>query len=230
MIVAQFRIAVFLLIATLSVCAQLAHMKTRDLSLNKEQVLHPNLSGAVKQCFPASRQSLLAHTDVRNVALVGSVPGHVGTNRGYVWPDMAKPKIRSFCTMLVDEESVPILGLQIVQDRNFSRELFIDDRHAFILNETAGRELGWEDPLSRPFRVWDEKMGQVIQVVKDFHFKSPHKKNRAASDGYRARLVVERGDSAGPAANRGGATVPRRTVAGLRGRFAFGLSFSRRGL
>lgn len=176
LIVAQFSIAVFLLIAILTVRDQLAYMKTRDLGFNKEQVLHLNLSGAAKQRFAAFRQSLLAHPGVRNVALVGSVPGRVGTSRGYVWPGKEEPETRSFYTMLVDEETVPTLGLQIVQGRNFSREFSTDAGHAYILNETAVRELGWEDPVGRPFRVWDEEMGQVIGVVKDFHFKSLHQK------------------------------------------------------
>ena len=179
LIVAQFGISVFLLIAMATVYNQLQFMKTRDLGFDREQVVFVGLSGAVKEHFETFRQQLLRHTGVRQVAL-GTLPGRVGTSRGSKWPGQEKQNedqdSRSFFTMFVDAHSLEALGFELLQGRNFSETIATDATHAYILNETAVRELGWSDPVGRPFHVWDEESGQVIGVVKDFHFRSLHQK------------------------------------------------------
>ena len=177
LIVVQFGIAVFLLAALVTLNNQLRYMKTRDLGFKKEQVVFLGLSGAVKQRFETFRQNLLRSANIRNVALAGSVPGRVGTSRGYNWPGQQQDQDnKSFYTMFGDHQTVEALGLQLLQGRNFSGEITTDATSAYILNETAVRELGWDDPVGKPFKVWDEEMGQVIGVVKDFNFRSLHQK------------------------------------------------------
>lgn len=73
-----------------------------------------------------------------------------------------------------------------------SRERVTDEREAFIINETAVKELGFSTPekaLNRPLN-WKEwapvdssqpiKKGKVIGVVQDFHYKSLHEKVTAS--------------------------------------------------
>jgi len=71
---------------------------------------------------------------------------------------------------------VETLGIELVTGRNFSDAIATDATNAYLLNETAVRELGWDEAVSKPFKVWDEEMGEVIGVVKDFHFRSLHNK------------------------------------------------------
>jgi len=47
-----------------------------------------------------------------------------------------------------------------------------DIDRAYILNETAVRMIGWDDPLGKAFNQWTDERGQVIGVVDDFHFQS----------------------------------------------------------
>jgi putative ABC transport system permease protein len=177
LIVVQFGIAVFLLVAIVTLYNQLHYMKTRDLGFKKEQVVFLNLSRAVKERFETFRQNLSSSANILNVALAGSVPGRVGTSRGYNWPGQEEDqKNKSFYTMFGDHQTVEALGLQLLQGRSFSNEITTDVTSAYILNETAVRELGWSDPVGKPFKVWDEEMGQVIGVVKDFNFRSLHQK------------------------------------------------------
>ncbi len=177
LIVVQFGIAVFLLVAIITVYNQLHHMKSRDLGFKKEQVVFLSLTAPLKERFETFRQNLLSSANVLNVSLAGSVPGRVGTSRGYQWPGQEKDQDgKSFYTMFVDHQTIGALGLQLLQGRNFSNEISTDATSGYILNETAVRELGWDDPIGKPFKVWDEEMGQVIGVVKDFNFRSLHQK------------------------------------------------------
>ena len=43
-----------------------------------------------------------------------------------------------------------------------------------ILNETAVRHLGWDDPIGKRFKEKDGPEGYVIGVVKDFHVQTLH--------------------------------------------------------
>jgi putative ABC transport system permease protein len=54
-----------------------------------------------------------------------------------------------------------------------------DSSSAFVLNETAVKQLGWGEPenaIGREFGYAGIKQGKIIGVVKDFHFLSLQKK------------------------------------------------------
>jgi putative ABC transport system permease protein len=56
----------------------------------------------------------------------------------------------------------------MLQGRAFSRDF--SDAGSIVLNETAVRQLQWENPLGRRLTI-DGKAGTVIGVVADFHFQ-----------------------------------------------------------
>jgi putative ABC transport system permease protein len=82
----------------------------------------------------------------------------------------------------VDEDYIPTYGLELIEGRNFSHGNRADQRGAVILNEEAARRLGWDEPVGKKleFTVYidgaDKREGQVIGVVKNFHFQSLHEK------------------------------------------------------
>ena len=60
--------------------------------------------------------------------------------------------------------------------RNFSRTMGTDAAQAFIINEAAARRIGWskaEEAVGQAFE-YGRRGGQIIGVVKDFHFESLH--------------------------------------------------------
>jgi putative ABC transport system permease protein len=76
-------------------------------------------------------------------------------------------------TLFIDYDFIETFGLTLVSGRDFSREFSTDTEHAFILNETAAKKLGWDNPVGKKFSEEDsEKEGKVIGVVKDFHYES----------------------------------------------------------
>ena len=177
LIVLQFGITVFMLIAMGTVYNQLTYVKNRDLGFNKERVVRVHLTKNVKDRFSAFRRDLLSNPNILNMTMVRGFPGYVNMKRGYNWPGNygdQEEKGRSLYTMMVDPHTIETLGLEIVAGRNFSDEIPSDAIHAYILNETAVRELDLENPVGQPFRAWSEGMGQIVGVVKDFHFKSLH--------------------------------------------------------
>ena len=175
--VIQFAIAVFMLIALGTVYGQLSYVKKHDLGFDKEQIVQIHLTKNVKDQFDAFKQRLLANPEILNVTMVRGYPGHVNMKRSYKWPGDDRNEAethRSLYTMLVDPSTLKTLDLQMVSGRFFSWETPTDEAQAYVLNESAVRELGFEEPIGQPFHAWTEEMGQIIGVVKDFHFQSLH--------------------------------------------------------
>ncbi|MEJ0029152.1 MAG: FtsX-like permease family protein [Bacteroidota bacterium] len=65
---------------------------------------------------------------------------------------------------------IPMMNIPILQGRNFSKQ-FISDSTAFIINETALKLIGYDDPIGKPLTFLQTR-GTIVGVVKDFHLKS----------------------------------------------------------
>lgn len=176
LIITQFGLSMLLLVSMMIVFSQIDYMKNVKLGFDKEQVVFVSLTGATKEKFDSFRNRLLTHTSIVDVSNT-ILPGRVGTSRGYNWPGSdGGEQGKGFYTMFVDPHALNTLGMELVDGRNFSNEFSTDETNAYILNETAVKEIGWDDPIGKTFRVWDEEPGQVVGVVNDFHFKSLHSK------------------------------------------------------
>lgn len=71
----------------------------------------------------------------------------------------------------VDENYFNTLGMEIVQGRAFSKEFPSDEQDAVMINQSAARKLGWDDPIGKKFIRQDNELS-VIGVVRDFHFEN----------------------------------------------------------
>src|SRR6185436_12221252 len=92
------------------------------------------------------------------------------------------------CTQLIaDFDYIKTMGIQLVAGRDFSKEMATDKDHAWIINETAVKQLGFGTPQKALgqdlyWHLWDAsnpdslKTGKIIGVVKDFNYKSLYDK------------------------------------------------------
>jgi putative ABC transport system permease protein len=71
--------------------------------------------------------------------------------------------------MAVGYNFIETFGFEILEGRAFSKEFATDFENAWILNETAVKQLGLTDPIGKT--VAGKK---IIGVIKDFHFHSAH--------------------------------------------------------
>src|SRR5690606_23362548 len=119
--------------------------------------------------------------DVRDVSVSSNIPGReLSWGRGFY--QTAQPENRSSVNIIaVDEDFFELYGATFLAGRNFSQE-FSSDRGAVIFNETAIRQLGFEnagDAIQQTV-IWDEADNdqhskEIIGVIKDFNQESLHK-------------------------------------------------------
>lgn len=179
LIVFQFAASIFLVIATLTVYNQLRYMQNRNLGFDKEHVLFVSPPGNILENFNTFRQELLTSSYIEHVALAGGLPGRVNTTRGYQWPGQtvaSEQQGDDFASIFADPDYLEVLDLELVAGRMFSYDSPADTNDTYLLNEAALRMLNWtpEEAVGHPFRAWDRPIGQVIGVVKDFHYQSLH--------------------------------------------------------
>jgi len=80
----------------------------------------------------------------------------------------------AFSLMRVGDDFVPVMDIEVVKGRDFSRRLLTDVGAAYIVNESFVHTMGWNDPIGKRIGLGPTGInaGPVIGVVKDFNYKS----------------------------------------------------------
>jgi putative ABC transport system permease protein len=189
LVVVQFVLSSLLIISTIVVFRQTSYLNNRDLGFSKDQLIYFEVQGTIAGTGLESFKTELRRSP--NVLAVTSgygLPGDQFAGDGVSLPGKNGGKDYSVSMFLGDHGYIKTLGLQLIAGRDFSKDMATDVREAFIINETAVKEFGFDSPekaLGQPIH-WNEwvpadtlnpvKKGKVIGVVKDFHYKSLHEK------------------------------------------------------
>ncbi|MEM8556218.1 MAG: ABC transporter permease [Bacteroidota bacterium] len=184
LVVVQFALSIFMLVGTATVFQQLQHVRTKALGFDKERVAEVTLSGAAatvaRRDLDGFMQRIEQHASIEHASMAVVAPGSRypmdNIRRDADAPDAATGVRLAWG---VDAGYAETLGLTLVAGRDFSSGS-IDgtapaDTTAWLLNETAVRELGLDDPLGAVL-VWDSHQysAPIVGVVRDFHFASLH--------------------------------------------------------
>ncbi|WP_375436978.1 ABC transporter permease [uncultured Hymenobacter sp.] len=188
LIVVQFALSVFLIISAIVVYQQVSYLHNKDLGFNKDQIMFfPMRGDNMTRNYDAFKHELAQASGVTSSTIGYGFPGDMVAGDQIIVPINGEQKKFSVTQLMVDHDYLKTLGLQLVAGRDFSRELKTDPDQAFILNETAVRDLGFATPekalgQTLHWNVWNDqnpdslKTGKVIGVVKDFHYKSLYDK------------------------------------------------------
>jgi len=155
---------------------QLNYMQQQDLGFTKERILivptrfqPDNIAG-----FKLLKEELLSESDVTGTSLSDRVPGKALNNNvvRIGWDDNAEWSDMRYLT--ADEDFRNLYNLELLTGRWFSKDFPSDKEKSFLLNESAVEQLGFsspEDAIGKRLD-WQDRKGEVIGVVKDFHFMS----------------------------------------------------------
>ncbi|MBX2942214.1 MAG: ABC transporter permease [Cyclobacteriaceae bacterium] len=181
LVVLQFMFSFFLITGSMIVLSQNNLLHNKDLGFNKDQLMVLDLNKAALPNFEAIKQGFLSNSNITHATVGYGLPGDIVAGDGVTDPTMNKElPTNMFC---VDFDYVKTLGLEIIAGRDFSKDFGTDTKRGFILNETAVKVFGFgtpEEAIGHPlnwdmWKKWEGdtiKRGEVIGVVKDFHFKS----------------------------------------------------------
>lgn len=180
LIVFQFFMSMILVSSAIIIYSQLDYLGNKALGFAQEAVIVipvKNESGLKR--FEALQHELSRIEGVKAVSASSNVPGgqfnqhHIASME---FPDDDLPTAEAF----VDYDFFRTLSIEVAEGRTFSRTTAADSANAYVLNETAAKQLNIKGGLVGKEIWWKQRernmvqRGTVIGIVKDFHFQSLH--------------------------------------------------------
>jgi ABC-type antimicrobial peptide transport system permease subunit len=175
LVVLQFTVSVILIIGTIAVFRQIQYVKDRPVGYSRDGlVMIPVQSNDVDTHYDAIRTELQQTGLVEEMAgSASSLTNIYATNGGFTWTGKDPSLQDEFVSNFVTPEFGKVTGWQVIQGRDFSRDMPTND-HPIIINETAVRYLNLKNPVGEVLsRDHGNERYTIVGVVKDMISESP---------------------------------------------------------
>jgi putative ABC transport system permease protein len=171
----QFVLSITLIIVTIVIYRQTSYTQNMHLGYDRENLIYVQIEGELSKI----------NNYLRFKEEAGHMPGIAMIDRStevphamdFVvddaidWQGKEKNTHIGFKPCSVGFDFSKLMGLQIVEGRDFSKAIATDSSDAFIVNEEAVKEMGMKNPIGKWVSAWQKK-GHIIGVLKDYHTQS----------------------------------------------------------
>ncbi|MFC1725477.1 ABC transporter permease [candidate division KSB1 bacterium] len=172
LVILQFTISIALLIGSSIILNQIHYMKQKDLGFDKNNVLLMQINNdRILSSIESVKNELKSIAGVVNVTVSSHIPSHGARHNVFLPEGFDYSEAVMMGAMNVDHDFLPTLGIELISGRNFSPDYRTDPEESVIINETAARKFGWENPIGKTLTELTEAEPKktIIGVVKDFH-------------------------------------------------------------
>jgi putative ABC transport system permease protein len=170
LVILQFALSIAILICTLVVMQQLKFIRNADLGYDKENIIDIKVNGNIYDKYDAFKSRLLSNPEILSISRSEPMDGKsLSTTEGIDWGGKQK-RFRAWL-LHVDPDFAKTYKIQIKEGRFYSDEYPSDETSAYVINETAEKEMGLQPAIGKEITVWGRK-GKIIGVTKDFNFSS----------------------------------------------------------
>ena len=186
LVVFQFVLSVILITGAIVIYKQLKFIQTTNPGYNVSQVMSLQIPYQVYENFKDEKQKQLFFINMQNelrskgsitsVCTGGSEIVNVGgaSSGNADWDGRDTTFNPTIAQLSVDADFQKFFGLRMQSGHWFKQGT--EDYHNYILNETAADLFHMHKPLIGQRFIYGGDTGQIIGVVKDFHYKSMHEK------------------------------------------------------
>ena len=172
LLVIQFTISIALIASTIVVHRQLSYINSYDIGFNKDHVVMFRMNKDQRKNLKSFRNELMAKPTITQVSFANQPQGNVRwTNTIEIDGEDIPYKFAP-----VDPYHIDLMGLNVIQGRNFQPGNESDINYTFILNESAVKAFGLEEPMVGQTLKRNNNSFKIIGVVEDYHFNSLHEK------------------------------------------------------
>jgi len=174
LVIFQFSISIIFIISTIIISNQLSFIKNKKLGFDKEYILNiPIQSSEALQKYETIKNEFIQNTNVSGVCASSFIPGKDFYYQNY-WHKGLNPDAHPMIAWIpVDHDFIKTFRIKLVEGRDFSKKFHDDVKGAFLINEAAAKEFGWQSTTGHELTIGNAK-GTIIGVVEDFHYKSLH--------------------------------------------------------
>jgi ABC-type antimicrobial peptide transport system permease subunit len=174
LVVIQFIISVVMIIGTIIIYQQVKYFQNKNLGYKKENLVYFPSAGIPEQHYETFKDELKKIPGVKNVTRSSiNFTGSNNATSDVKWNGKRDDKEVLFSLINTDHDMINTFGIELVEGRNFLRDLRVDTAN-YIINEEAVRRMNLKTPVvGQQLELW-ERMGTIIGVAKDFHISSIH--------------------------------------------------------
>jgi len=171
LVILQFTLASFLIIATCIIYAQFNLLTKADLGYDDNNLVIINKNSLNHTDAAVFKNELLKNPNIVGVSVKNAGERGTGTKNSV-------GSTIGFADETVDENYLPLLKIPLVAGRNFSTAFPSDATQSIIVNESFVKAANWKNPVGETIQILgsSNETHRVIGVVKDYHFASLTKK------------------------------------------------------
>lgn len=174
LVVGQFAISLTLIIGTIIVYSQLDYMQSKDIGLDKEQVVVIKNGENLNNQTDTFRQQLANLEGIVSASVTSNYPTEADFTDFY-HPQNANGNDLMISSILTDHHFIETMGIELIEGRNFRKNSAID-RRSVIINKKTAESFGWspEDAIGRKivYPGGDYQTFTVIGVMENFNYYS----------------------------------------------------------
>jgi putative ABC transport system permease protein len=177
LVILQFGISVTMIISTWIVYDQLNYIREKDLGFDKDRIIRIVMfNQEMRDKFEVLRNELKKSNSIVEVGSATSSPGYgFGKNLINVENDAGEMVERGIDLYGIDYDYIHTLGFEILEGRNFSREVTSDTSQAVVVTESMAKRMNWDNAIGKKFQFGtgeEDPFMEVVGVIKDYHHNS----------------------------------------------------------
>jgi putative ABC transport system permease protein len=182
LVVFQFAISSALIFSVVVISRQMGYVRNADLGFDRQNVILIPANRPIINRWEGVKTALLQDKSILAATLSKRAPAGRLLDAPGFQAEVNGQQVRSTFFMphnRVEHDFFRTYGMEFAAGRDFSTAYPTDAREAFIINETAVRNLGFKSPeeaVGAPLQVFaPNRSGRIIGVVRDFHYESLHR-------------------------------------------------------
>ena len=174
LVISQFAISVGLIISTVIVFQQIEHAKDRSLGYDTNNLINVSMSSDLAKNFVPLKADLLNTRYFESVAKASSPLTAIYNS----WSDFSwtgkDPNAQQVMDVIMTEwDYEKTVGLKFLEGRPFSND-YKSDSNAVILNETALKMIGYENPIGKTIKNGNQDL-KIVGIIEDMLIQDPFK-------------------------------------------------------
>lgn len=175
LVVAQFAISIFLIVASLFINIQTDFLNNKELGFDREALVIMDLyNGDIRSQSGVLKDRFESNSNILGVTSFSGEPG--GFHDASTFQIAGVEGNHRMRTLFTDTDYFDVMDVEVVSGRGFSNEIEADDQMAVLFNEKALEDMGLvaTDVIGKRMSMpgWDIQDVPIIGIAADYHFIS----------------------------------------------------------
>ncbi|SIT94365.1 ABC transporter permease [Pontibacter indicus] len=167
LVVFQFMLSALLIVSTLVVYLQLHYIRTKDIGLQRENMVLIPVEGQMQDRYEVIKQELLRVNGITAVSASDQFALRMGANTSDVeWKGKEPGAAVLIDYMHMDYDLLETMGIRLKDGRTFSKDFGADTAN-YIINEEAARLMQLQEPVGQWLKLWGAE-GRIIGLIENF--------------------------------------------------------------